>query len=147
MSFTDIELTRADDWLYSTLSGDAQLATAIGAGGSNNIWNALVPQGIQTANPSYTFIIFHNQSNGAEHTTINGTTEFVEVVYLVQAFKEVHDFGPLAPVAARIHALLHKQSGGTVLSCVRERSYKQLERTEAGKIVAHLGGFYRIFVQ
>lgn len=141
------ELTRADAWLYDMLSHDGQLATAIGHGGAGNIWNTLVPQGIQSANPSDIFVTFHNQSMGQDHTTVNGTIEFVSVVYLVKAFTEAHDYGPLEPAAARIHAILHQKSGSTVISCVRERSFKQIERTEAGKIVSHLGGFYRIFVQ
>lgn len=132
----------AEEFLQTTLEGDAQLAAAIG-GAVEVYWGS----GPDTAGE--TFIVL-DQVTGADLEEVGGEPIWLDEAYLVKVVKQTESWAAIGPVYARVHALLHKAAGatasGNVVACVRESVVKQSE-IDQGKAYLALGGIYRIQTQ
>lgn len=139
-----VESTRADAFIYNALSSDTMLVGATMLNG-NAIYNGNAPQNVPTTGKP--FVVFHNQSHGADVNTPQGVRQYMNIVYLVQVIKRGESFTDIESIADRIDQLLHRTSGPDVLYCWRIRGFHQAERNDAGQEFRHLGGFYRLYVQ
>jgi hypothetical protein len=107
----------AEEWLSATLNGDPTL-TALVPGAA---WNTQADEG--TSYP----------------------------LYMVKVIGETAAFLDVDVAAARIDALLHRASGtvadGTIVSCVREQTFRLSESIAGGLQYRQAGGLYRINAQ
>lgn len=133
------DLAAADKWIYATLSADATLLPLIGG----RVYDTLAAAG--TALP---YVVFSYQ--GGYDVRGNGPIRVLHSgLYLVKAIGQGTSFATLAPIAARIDALLHAKHGVNTDGdawAVREQPFKYLE-IDNGVQYRHLGGLYRVWVQ
>lgn len=87
-------------WLYSTLSGDATLATYAPGG----VWTFIAPT--TTATP---FVMVGFQS-GMETLTFNAVRLFTQPLYQVRAMGRTNDMANIQQAASQIDALLGRTS-------------------------------------
>jgi len=134
------ELSLIDDWLDTTLKGDAAVASYVGT----RVYPDVAP-----ITAAYPFIVFQHQSSS--DTKIVGSQRIlVEALYVVKVTAQGDDFTALRPVAEAVDSALDRSygtiSGGSILICTRERPFRMAEVSD-GKTYRHLGGEYRIHVQ
>lgn len=133
-----IELPRIEEWLYSTLSTDSQLTTALGG---RRIYGYVAPQG--AAMP---YVILSHQG-GHDVRGVGPGRIMASVLYQVKVVGEGASFNGIKSAADRLDALLQGASGsvvdGAVLACVREQPLAYVE-VDSGAQYRHLGGLYRI---
>ncbi|MBI4496313.1 MAG: DUF3168 domain-containing protein [Chloroflexi bacterium] len=136
-----IESLRIDAWLYSVLSGDATLVSALGG---TKVYSDLAPQ-----DAALPYVVFGQQ---APHDVMGVGTARIMVtnVYQVKVVGQGGSYQPLQAAADQVDALLHAASGtasgGTVLACVRDAVIRYTE-TDDGVQYRHVGGLYRITAQ
>lgn len=135
------EIVEAEQWLYSTLSGDSTL-TGLATGG---VWRVLAPA--KTALP---YVIFQKQA-ARDVSTVAAIRIMDSLLYTVKAVVLKSDYlAKGAAMADRIDTLLHRQTATTsnayVFACYREEPFSMDELT-AGTEYSHLGGIYRLYVQ
>lgn len=130
--------TIAERWLYERLAADPVLA-------AYGIHTDLAPQ-----NTPMPYLIIQNQAPGNDLNGLGGRRIKTDPVYVVKAVTAGESYAPLADLAARIDAQLHRQrgdvAGGRVLACVREQPFR-LAQFDTSKHYRHLGGIYRLQVQ
>lgn len=130
------ETAAADDFLYTTLHGDATLMGLV-----TDVVNT-EPAGVL----AYPFVIFQFMS-GIDYAAVGAFRIWTNMVYLVKVVGDTPVYADLTAAVARIDTLLHRASGavtdGTVWSCVREQAFRMPE-TVAGRQFRHDGGLYRI---
>ncbi len=137
-----LEAAAAEEWLFNTLNGDAQLR-----GGASplvqGVHNTEAPEGAL-----FPFILYQF-SSGVDLAVVGATRIWTNLVYLVKVVGETADFGDLQAAVARIDALLHRASGvaadGTVWACVREQVIRLPESIAGGRQYRHSGALYRIY--
>ncbi len=135
------ESFRAEQWLYSVLSGDAALAALVGT----RIYGYVAPTG--SASP---FVIYSHQ--GSHDVRGVGAVRILNsMVYQVKGVGQGSSMSAVKAIADRIDALLHATSGttddGRILSCVREQTISYVEIDPSGMRWDHCGGLYRLQVQ
>jgi hypothetical protein len=102
------------------------------------------------ADADFPAIRFHVQ---ARHDVMGvGTARIItHLTWLVAVVNKDHSLVPLITPADQIDAALHNQSGATstisVLSCVRESPFTQLDPEDSGVYYRHAGGLYRTVSQ
>lgn len=143
------DLLTADQWLYSTLSGDATLSALVGG----RIYNDGIPQQADQAFPCVDIRWLDHR----DMQTMEATIFMNEPVYLVAGVDRadgqhgVVDLAVLEPIAARIQTLLHQQAGsvsrGLIYFCARERGHRARYTAGDGIEYRELGGQYRITTQ
>lgn len=121
--------------MYSALSGDGALTTALGG---SYIYNRAAPQG--QARP---YVIF--QHTGGGHLNIN-PSDLQGHLYLVKAVSdEIKEAGEIDDL---VKAVLHKGtltvSGYTNIDTRREQEVGIVEQLEDGTLVYHTGAYYRV---
>lgn len=130
-----------EKWLYSILSGDAQLASL----GITGVYVDVVPRG---AAGLYVYI------TGQSFEDVAYTGErivYTNSLYAIRVVGEVGGYGDLAQAADRVHDLLQRASGSTdageVFAAYRERPFRMAESPtdDRDRAVRHLGGIYRIY--
>lgn len=136
------ELTRAEQWLYATLTADATLTGLVGT----RVYSEVAPP-----EATYPCVIFGLQyaadvaTHSAERIMVNG-------LWLVRGVVQASSFGGnLQTIADRLDALLHRSAGGTadaatVFTSVREEPFKQATVNE-GIQYRSLGGLFRLYTQ
>lgn len=135
------ELNAADKWIYTALSGDAQLTAIVGP----RIYAEQAPQGA-----ALPYVVFNFQG-GADLMSVGPYRVWTNALMLVRGIAETASYaGSLATIADRIDAILHAQSGsnvdGVVYAAVRERPFRMPEMGN-GRQFRHAGGIYRLWVQ
>jgi hypothetical protein len=132
------ELSAADKWLYTVLSGDAQLVGLI----NGRVFDTLAPE-----SAAFPYVVFQYQ--GGHDVRGNGPTRVMtNSLYLVKAVGRGGSYASLWPIANRLDELLHAQHGANADGqawAVREQPFKLLE-VDNGVQYRHLGGLYRIYV-
>lgn len=135
-----IETLRAEQWLYTVLSGDTTLSSLVGG----RIYSYLAPQ-----DAVLPFVVYSHQA-GHDVRGVGPTRIMTSLVYQVKAVGQGGSFQPLKAIADRLDVLLQGASGsvvdGTVLMCVREQPVEYVE-VENGVQYRHLGGLWRIIAQ
>ncbi len=135
------ELAIAEQWLYETLSGDAQLAAAAVGG----VWLDTAP-----SDTPYPYVTFQFIPGSQDLKTANAIRIWANTLWLVKATAKVGAHGALVTIANRIDAVLHLGTGtvgtGRVYWCERESPFSQ-PITENGVQYRQVGGLYRIRVQ
>ena len=130
------ELTRATQWLYTTLIGGLV---------ASRVYEGIAPAG--TDGP---YIVYSLQSPGNDVIVVGGARITATPLFLVKAVAKVKSWSTLAPIADQIDTRLHDASGtvtgGVILSSMREQPFSLIEVTD-GVQYQHLGGLYRIRVQ
>jgi hypothetical protein len=133
-----LEPAVAEEWLDTTLNGDATLIGLVPSGA----WNTQAKE-----NTTYPLIVYQFMS-GIDHVEVASIRIWTNLVYLVKVIGETADLASLNAAVARIDALLHRASGsatdGTVWACVREQTIR-LPDSVAGRQYRHSGGLYRIY--
>lgn len=131
-----------EPWIYSVLAGDATLLGLVNDGAAS-ISGTASPTPLPTPFVSFSF------DSGLDVLTGAGADRIaLNALYLVKAVAATGSWDDVAPVAARVDALLHRPyqvmtvAGGS-LSCSREKIVQYPEVNE-GVQYRHLGGLYRI---
>jgi hypothetical protein len=135
----------ADQWLYSTLAGDATLANLVGGTASPRIYADVAPPTVATP-----FIVFRHLAQ-TDVRGVGTATIMTDAVYVVEGVAPTDTYGgALAQIADRIQTLLHGAAGaagtGRVVACVREAPFRLTESRD-GKTWRRLGGTYRLYPQ
>jgi hypothetical protein len=135
-----IETVAAEQWLYSKLSGDAQLAAVVGT----RVYGYRAPDGA-----ALPYVLYQNQA-ARDVAGVGPARIGSSLMYLVRVVGETTTFAALQTAAARIDAVLQGAAGtvpdGEVWGCGREQPFVLVE-TNAGKQVRHLGGVYRVWAK
>jgi hypothetical protein len=142
MTIAGVEDMGVARWLTSTLGGDTTLMTATPGG----LWDGAAIEGTP-----YPIVRFDPQSPGIVVRGVGPIEIMVNSLWLIRAVTVGPEFGPIIPIASRLHALIQGATGltlpeGTLVSCVREQPFR-LESVQGGREFRHLGGIYRIFIQ
>lgn len=136
------EISRVNQWMWSVLSGDSTLSTAV----SGRIYADEAPQGALTPMVIFAYL------GGAERLRPFHDRRFTTALYLVRAIADGSSYEAIETIADRIDSLLTVGDQGTVVrdvrisSCQREQPHQRKD-SENGKPVVYLGGFYRLFFQ
>lgn len=135
------ELVSAEEWLYSVLAKDTTLQGYAPGG----VFADLAPDGTPTP-----YVIYTDQSGGADSRTMNGVRLLTNPLYQVIAVAEVSKFSAVASAASRIDDLLKLDkgtaTGGYISSCIREEPVTKNEEINAVKWKS-VGGMYRLQIQ
>jgi len=136
------DLTRIDEWLYSTLSANITLNTAV----SGRIYGDMAPQGT-----NYPLILF--SFLGGADKVLTFKSRFTNAIYLIRAVGKGSSYNSVESLADLVDILLSQiPDNGTVVrdirisSCTREQPHQRKDM-ENGVPVVYLGGFYRIRYQ
>lgn len=136
-----LEASTAEDFLYSTLSGDATLMALLSGG----IWNTEAKQ--NRPDPKYPLLLFQYMS-GLDYAAVGAYRIWTNMIYMVKVVSDGADFGAMNAAVARIDQLLHRASGaaadGTVWSCTREQVIR-LPDGVAGSSFRQSGALWRIY--
>lgn len=135
-----IESARIEQWLYSTLTGDATLAAAIGT----RCYGYLAPQAA-----AYPLLLF-NMMDGDDVMGVGTERVMFQGLYQVKVIGQTSAFGAIKAIADRIDVVLQGATGsvadGEILACTRERPVTYVEVSGETQY-RHLGGIYRIIAQ
>jgi len=140
-----IETFRAEQWLYSLLTGDT------GPGGVNTFVGGRIYAYVAPSGASFPFVVYSYQG-GHDVQGIGPARIMASGVYQVKVVGKAATvaFGAIKAIADRIDTLLQGASGtvvdGRVLSCVREQGISYVE-ISGSDVYSHLGGLYRLLVQ
>lgn len=135
------EHARVNAWVWSVLSSDSTLNTAV----SGRIYAEEAPQGAPAP-----MVIFANLGGSTRVRTFG--RHVLTSLYLVRAIAEGSSFDAITPIADRIDVLMVVPDGGTVVDGVRitrvriDQPHQRKDSSE-GKPVVYLGGIYRIDYQ
>lgn len=133
-----LEATTAEEFLVSTLTGDATLMAQLPGG----VWNIEAPEGTP-----YPFLVFQFMS-GNDFAAVGALRIWTNMIYLVKVIADAADFDSLNAVAARLDAVLHGTSGtvssGVVWSCTREQTIRLPDQL-ANRQFRQAGGLYRLY--
>jgi hypothetical protein len=137
------DLTRVNEWMYSVLSNDLTVSTAV----AGRIYGDEAPE--LAASPLVIFAFL-----GGSDRVLSLRGRLSSVLYLVRAVDENSSYDVIEPIADRIDDLLAAAipDRGTVIrdtrimSCYREQPHQRKDNSE-GKPVVYLGGYYRIGFQ
>lgn len=150
-SGTGLEAAAADQWIFSTLSGDATLVSLLQAayGGEN----PPSPEFYSDAMPPdviYPYVIWQLQTPVGDLMVTDGITVWSTMDFLVRVIDRGQSYATITPIYGRIHQLLHRASGsvalGVVGECLRLRPLKMPSIDDAIQYRI-LGGVYRLRVQ
>ncbi len=134
------ETAAAARWVYSTLTGDSLITSAV----ADRVFAYRVPAG--AAFPAIAFSFTAQQD-----TRVADGRVLARLTLNVQAVNESDDLSSLRDLAGRIDVLLEGASGqnvdGVVGFCARQKPIEFIERTDQGREFAHLGGLYDLVVQ
>jgi hypothetical protein len=132
------ETARARAWIYTRLANDPTMQGLVG----QRVYHGVAPAGTQ-----FPYVVFQLLSPGNDLLVVGGARVWAEPLYLVKAVVKGTSTGQIEPVADRIDALLHAQSGtvtnGVIWAATRERPHEQPELTD-GVMYQNLGGEYRL---
>jgi hypothetical protein len=133
-----LEAVAGEEFLYSTLTGDATLMTQLTGG----VWNTQADEGT-----AYPLLVFQFMS-GIDFAAVGAERIWTNMLYLVKVIAEGAAFDAMNAAAARVDQLLHRASGsasdGTVWSCTREQIIR-LPDSVAGSQFRQAGGIYRLY--
>jgi len=135
-----IESVRVEQWRYTTLTGDATLAAAVGA----RCYGYIAPQPAQ-----FPFLLFAMQA-GTDVMGVGTARIMLNALFQVKVIGATNSFAALKPLADRIDAVLHGATGsvvdGAILACTREEPLAYVDVSGETQY-RHLGGLYRIIAQ
>lgn len=127
-----------DEWLYSTLSADSVITTAVGT----RLYTDEAP-----AETAFPYVQWQLQSANDVRTGVGPFTILVNALYLVKVVNRIQSYKAIQTVANRINTILHGAGGTTlstnIYSCVREEAWRDSEFI-SGVNYRSLGGIYRI---
>jgi hypothetical protein len=141
------ELAAIDIWLYARLTGDATLTALLAT--TVSVYDTRAPQG--AARPYVVYAVQDAEDKGG----VGGVRILTRAECVVRAVGVADvtvKYGAVQAIADRIDALLHRaaiatNTGGTVLSCVREQPLKGLDNDGDGRVIPWVGGNYVIQAQ
>lgn len=128
-------------WLYAHLAGDAALIAAAPGG---------VHEGPAPAGTPYPLVRLR-LGKATNVSVVNGVVVMARVPVDVAVVAQGRSYAACEAAAARLTALLHRQSGsatgGTVLSCLEMDPLAYPELATGGAEFRHLGATYELLVQ
>lgn len=130
------EVVSGDEFIFQTLSGDAELGALIPGG----VHSEVAPEG--TASP---WIVFQ-YLGGSDLRGVGTVRVYASGVWIVKVIGEGQSFADLAEAADRMDTVLHGSFGGVVVACYREQPFRFAE-VDGDRQYRHLGGNYRLLVQ
>jgi len=129
-------ILNADKWLYSKMTTDTQLATALGG----RVYSEIAPQHTQ-----YPCVVFQQVSSLAiANVSVDPIMD--DELWQVRIVVDKPDYTAIETIADRIKAVLHKASGTGVIGCVYE-GLQRLSETESGKFYQSIILEFRLFTQ
>lgn len=142
----------ADKFLVSTLTGDATIASYVGA----RVWMDVAPQvdpatGVATLYP----IVLISLVSAQDVLAMGGVRGMSRLCYRVAAVGEGGGISDIQPIADRIDAIIGSVRNGVavvagstynILGVVRDRPW-QRTGVDEGLVYNQLGGEYRLLVQ
>ena len=136
-----IEVARALEWIYTTLSTDTTVANLI----DDRIYDGVVPQG-----SAYPLIIFNHQG-GADARGVGVYRAFDNSLYQVKAVAQSESYSEATEIADAIDEALQGASGtadgGYIGPAVREQTLMLTEVGKGGIQYRSVGGLYRLAAQ
>lgn len=139
------DITRVNQWMWQTLSGDNILNVTLGVG--QRIYFDQAPQNT----PLSSVVVLCSYLGGADKIQTS-TARLTNAIYLIRAVKGGSSYDAIEPIADRIDDLLRVRDVGVLVrdvriaSCNREQPHQRKD-AENGVPVTYLGGFYRIRFQ
>lgn len=145
MSVHEVQI--ALSFLYSTLAGDATLASLTPGG----IWRGKAPPLDDNGNTLPTpYVVLGMQSGGNDTLTANAVRVMSKPLYQVHATGQADATQAVANAASEIDTLLKRTSGavtgGLTLVCYRE-SPLEIDEDVNGEMWISIGGLYRLLLQ
>lgn len=132
-------MKEVEQMIYSTLSGDATLASLAPGG----VW-----RGVAKAGTTGTFVVFNLQGEADIYTM--GVRAMLDGVYQIKAVTPGTSASATWDAAERIDALFTDATltcaNGTVLLSRRQQIISYSE-TDGGEMYQHVGGLFQIVVQ
>lgn len=138
------ETFRAEQWLYSLLTGDN------GAGGVNTLVGGRIYAYLAPSSATFPLVIYSHQGSH-DVRGVGPSRIMASMVYQMKVIGKGSSagFGAIKAIADRIDSLLQGASGqvvdGQIVSCVREQAVSYIEQS-GSDVYSHLGGLYRIQV-
>ena len=138
---TVAELSRVNEWLFSTLSLDLAIFGKV----NNRIYADQAPQ--EAGSPMIVFSFL-----GGADKLITGSARLTQTLYLVRAIAKGLSYDIVDDIADRIVAVLTVPDAGQIVrdvritSCSREQPHQRKD-AENGVPYVYMGGFYRIRFQ
>jgi hypothetical protein len=131
----------AEEWLYTTLSGDETLTDLI-----SGIYSYIAPDAA-----AYPFLVY-KYLDGEDEPGVGTARLFSRLEYAVVGVDSGESFSALDAIADQIDTLLHAKQGATpdgglIVDCIRLRPLANVEVAEGGLQIRQLGGVYQIRVQ
>lgn len=137
------DLTRIDEWIYSQLATDVQLAAEVGS----RIYVDSAPQ-----NATGKLVIFSFLGGADKFQTLNANSRTTNAIYLIRAISPGQSYSLVEAAADRIDVLMIVPNQGALVrdtlitSVVREQPHQRKD-LENGTPFVYQGGFYRIRYQ
>lgn len=135
------DLTRIDEWIYTTLAEDVQLTALVG----NHIYGDLAPQA-----PTAPLVLFSFLGGADKFVTLSQRS--TNAIYLIRGVAQNSSYSVVETIADRIDVLMRVPNQGSLIrdtlitSVVREQPHQRKDM-ENGVTYVYLGGFYRIRYQ
>lgn len=140
---TGDEVLLTQSWIYDTLTSDSTFMTASPGG----VWDGVVTASATTS----PWTVIGAQSPGIVVGGVGTFEVMTNALWLIRTICEGGSFASLRAASNRVYALLHGKNyvarpTGTILSCIREETFRQ-EEVRGGREYRHLGGIYRVYAQ
>lgn len=138
------DLYYIDNWIYQTLSADAQIVNQVGS----RIYVDMAPQNA----PAGQMIIFAFLGGADRAQTLASTSRTTNAIYLIRAISQGSSYSLVKTTADRIDVLLSAPNqsvtiGDVLITGVRREQPHQRKDMENGVPYVYLGGFYRFLYQ
>lgn len=132
---------RVEEWIYTTLTGDATLAGLVGT----RVYAGMAPQGA-----TMPYVVFA-MANNHDVMGLGGTRIMTDFTYRVEVVGRTDSYSTISPIADGIDTLLHKASGaagedGYVLACQRVQEIAHPEVRD-GIAYRRMGAYWHIIAQ
>jgi hypothetical protein len=141
MSYEGAETVLIDAWLAGVFAADSTLTGLI----ASRYYAELAP-----AAATYPLVIWQHQSPPRDILTATDHSAAVDSLLLIKAVVNAPSYATAYPIISRIVNQLDRAqatiSGGNILSCTREQSFRLTEFTD-GVHYRHLGYLFRIISQ
>jgi hypothetical protein len=140
------DLTRANQWIWETLTGDNIITVVLGVG--QRIYFDMAPQATATYRGPFIMVTY---LGGADKVQTS-RTRLTNALYLIRAVRVGSAYSQIEAIADRIEDVLTVPDTGTIVrdtrisSCIREQPHQRTD-AEGGIPTVYLGGFYRIKFQ
>lgn len=110
-------ILNADRWLYTQLTTDVQLSTALGG----RVFVDMAPLGTQYPLAIMTFVAAQQVGTWSQDRVMDNE------LWQIAVWTNQNNYSGIESIADRIRAVLHKTSGTGVIGCIFERQLRMMD--------------------